>query len=137
MSDKLVEKFDIRGISVYRFYKNNRDAVDQYLTLIDADAQAHIDAGDVDKPMAYVLDVSRSGMYSLNYMRNRASVIIKLKSEFPASYIAYVTDKPNDAILLNMVNAMATQDVDNTRKIFKTEDLEQAVDWLLGIKNNS
>lgn len=137
MNDTLVEKLIIRGVSVFRFYKNNRDAVDQYLTLIDADIQAHIDAGNLDEPMTYVLDVSRSGMYSLNYMRTRAVDFIKQRDKSPESYIAYVTDKPNDSILVNMLDALATRDLDNTRKIFKTEDLDGAIDWLLSIKKQS
>jgi len=135
MSDKLIEKLIVRGIPVYRFYKNTRDAVDQYLTIISADTDTHIEAGNVDKPMTYVLDISQSGMYSLNYMRTRAATLIKQKEKLPENYIAYVTDKPNDAILVNMLNALATHDLESTRKIFKTEELDQAIDWLLAIQD--
>jgi hypothetical protein len=134
MSEKLVEQLTVRGISVYRFYKNTRDAVDQYLATIDAEADTHIKAGNVDKPMIYVLDVSRSGMYSLNYMKTRAGSLIKQRDKFPDSFIAYVTDNPTDSILVNMVNALASRDLDNTRKIFKTEEFDQAIDWLLSMK---
>ena len=137
MNDKLVEKVSVRGISVFRFYKNTRDAIDQYLTMIDAEMNEHIHAGHVDKPMIYVLDVSQSGMYSLNYMRTRAAELIKQKEKLPENFIAYVTDNPNDTILVNMLNALAVRDLESTRKIFKTEDLDLAIDWLLGIKKKS
>ena len=137
MSDKLVEKLIVRGIPVYRFYKNTRDAVDQYLNMIVADTNVHIEAGNVDKPMAYVLDVSQSGMYSLNYMRTRAADFIKQKAKMPENFIAYLTDNPNDTSLVNMLNALARRDLESTRKIFKTEELDQANDWLVTIQEQS
>ena len=131
MSEKLVERLVIRGILVYRFYQNTRQASDAYLKLVDVDIQSHIDAGYTDKPILYVLDVSRSGMFSVNYMRQRVSAMVKEKLFWPESYIAYVTDTPNDLVLVNLIDALTARELDHTRKIFRTEELDQAIDWLL------
>lgn len=131
--DQLVEKLIVRGVAVYRFKDNTRYAVDQYLDLVDADVTAHIEAGHVDTPMCYVIDVSQSGMYSINYMRGKAEIYVSRHDKFPENYIAYVTDDLNDSILVNMLNAMAQRGLSNTRKLFKSDVLDEAIDWLLTI----
>jgi len=133
MSEILVDKLRIRDVIVYRFSKNTRDAVDQYLSLIDDEVQAHIDAGNVDKPMGYVIDVSQSGMFSVNYMRNTASSMVAKREKFPENYIAYVTNNLNDSVLVNMMDAMSKRHLDNTRKLFHIDKLDDAIDWVLGI----
>ena len=118
----------------HRFYQNTRNAVDQYLAIVDKDVQAHIDAGDVDKPMLYVIDVSRSGMFSVKYMSARATPLMKKHAKFPESYIAYVTDKPDDSILVSLIDALTSRKQEHTRKVYKTEEFEQAIDWLRSVQ---
>jgi len=134
MSEKLVERLVVRGILVYRFFQNTRQACDAYLNLADVDIQAHLDAGHTDKPILYILDISRSGMFPVNYMRQRVNALVETKSHWPESYIAYVTDKPDDSVLVNLINALTARELSHTRKVFKTDEFEQAVDWLLTIQ---
>lgn len=133
MSELLVERLIIRDIFVYRFYKNTRQAVDDYLKLVDADIQSHIDTNSADAPMFYALDVSRSGMFSVNYMRQRVNSIVGAKPRIPVSYIAYVTDNPNDSILVNLINALTARQLAHTRKIFPADDFDQAINWLISV----
>ncbi len=134
MSDVLVERLIIREIFIYRFYKNTRQAVDDYLKLVDTDIQSHIDTNSADAPMFYVIDVSRSGMFSVNYMRQRVNSIVGAKPRVPVSYIAYVTDNLNDSILVNMIDALTARQLAHTRKIFTADDFDQAIDWLTEIR---
>jgi len=135
MTEQLVERLVERDIVVYRFYAKSRDAVDKYLTLADPDIQGHIDAGNVDKPMFYVIDVSRSGMFSVNYMRQRVNKLVGEKPKMPVSYIAYVTDEPQDSILVNLIDALTARQLAHTRKIFAADKFDDAIDWLIVMRN--
>jgi hypothetical protein len=134
MDEKLVERVIVRGIHVYQFNTNTRQAADEYLKLADPDIQAHIDAGNINVPFLYILDVSRSGMFSVNYMRQRVNQLVESKEYWPESYIAYVTNKPDDSVLVNLIDALTSRELDHTRKVFKTEQFDQAVDWLLSVQ---
>lgn len=135
MDDIVVEKLFVRKIPIYRFHKNTRDAVDQYLALINIAVQEHIEAGHVDEPMGYVIDVSRSGMYSLNYMRSRAKPMVESYEKFPENYIAYVTSNRSDEVVVNMINGITRNELQNTRKVFTESELEHAIDWLLEVSS--
>jgi hypothetical protein len=134
MDTPLVERLILDDIFVYRFYQNNRAAVDAYLLLVDADIQAHLDTEPVNASMYYVIDVSRSGMFSVNYMRQRVNTIVGKKPRVPTSYIAYVTDAPNDEILVNLINALTARQLEHTRKIFPSEQFDEAIAWLARLR---
>ncbi len=134
MSDILVEKDEIQGIKIYRFLKNNRNAVDQYLALIDADAYTHEVSVGAEIAMTYVIDVSKSGMYPVTYMRQVAVPMMAKHDNFPKNYIAYIVDNPNDSILVDMVSAITARELDNTRKIFQTEQMDEAIEWLSSVR---
>lgn len=134
MNDNLVERLIVDDILVYRFYKNSREAVDTYLTLVDPDIGAHVEAVGGDKPMFYVIDVSRSGMFSVNYMRQRVDKLVGERPAVPVSYIAYITENPNDSILVNLINALTARQLAHTRKIFLADQFDEAIAWLVGVR---
>lgn len=137
MQEKLVERVTVRGLTVYRFYQKSTDAVDHYLMLAQEDVQAHIAAEGDDALWCYAIDVSQSGMFSLNYMRNKATPLIKSVENFPVNYIAYLTNNVNDTILVNMLDALAKRELQTTRKVFHINQLDDAIDWLLSIQANA
>ncbi len=134
MSANLVERLVADDIPVYRFYKNTREAVDAYLLLVDPDIQAHINAGKIDEPMYYAIDVSRTGMFSVNYMRQRVDKLVGAKPRVPVSYIAYISQSLNDSILLNMIDALTARQLAHTRKIFTADQFDDAITWLADIR---
>lgn len=134
MEETLVERLVERDIIVYRFYKSSRLAVDQYLSIVDPDIEAHIATYGYDDPMFYVLDVSRSGMFSVNYMRERVNEVVKRHQKTPLSYIAYVTDNPADSVLVNMIDALTARQLEHTRKVFAAQQFDDAIDWLLSTR---
>lgn len=131
----LVERLIVRDIYVYRFYEKSRDASDAYIALVKPDIQEHIDTYPEDQPFLYVLDISHSGMFSVNYMRDRVNEVVKTMRFWPQSYIAYVTDNPGDSILVDLINALTSRELEHTRKVYKTEDFDQAIDWLVSVRN--
>jgi hypothetical protein len=135
MSDVLVEKDALDDITIYRFLKNTRAAVDQYLDMADADAYQHEKTKGSDTPMVYIIDVSQSGMYPISYMKQKATSIMAAHDNFPKNYIAYVIDNPSDSMLINVVDAMTARDIENTRRVFKSDQLNEAVQWLSSIKS--
>ncbi len=134
MSDILVEKDEIKGIIIYRFFKNNRDAVDQFLLLADEAAYTHLASDNADKPMLYVLDVSRSGMFSLSYSQQKAKPLVEKHKSSLSSYIAYVIENLNDKILVDMFDAMTARKLQSTRKVFHTQQMDEAVEWLISVR---
>jgi len=131
MSDVFVEREKNQDIIVYRFHQSGRKAVDQYLELISQDAVQHLESKQSSKSMFYVIDVSASGMYPLNYMRREATRVMGTFDAFPKSYIAYVVDNPNDSVLVNMVNAITIRELQNSRRVFKVEQMDDAIAWLI------
>lgn len=134
MSEILVEKDEIQGITIYRFFKNNRDAVDQFLLLADEAAYIHLASDNADKPMLYVLDVSRSGMFSLSYSEQKSKPLVEKHKPSLSSYIAYVIENLNDKILVDMFDAMTARKLQSTRKVFQTQQMDEAVEWLLSVR---
>lgn len=134
MDTPLVERLIVRGIHVYRFYDKSRQAADAYIKLAEPDIQEHIDTYPEDQPYLYVLDVSRSGMFSVNYVRDRVNEVVKRMPRWPESYIAYVTDNPGDSIMVELINAMTSRQLEHTRKVYKTEDFDLAIDWLVSVR---
>lgn len=134
MDTPLVERLIVRDIHVYRFYDKSRQSADAYIELASPDIKEHIETQPEDMPFLYVLDVSRSGMFSVNYVRDRVNQLVKTMPRWPESYIAYVTDNPGDSILVELINAMTSRQLEHTRKIYKTADFDQAIDWLVSIK---
>jgi len=134
MSEQLVERLLVKDIPVYRFYENSREAVDTYVTLVDPDIEAHANNMGADKPIFYVLDVSRSGMFSVNYMRQKVNKLVNDKPRVPVSYIAYITSDPNDSILVNLIDALTARQLEHTRKIFLADQFDDAIDWLVSIR---
>lgn len=134
MSEQLVERLLVKDIPVYRFYENSREAVDTYVTLVDPDIESHANNIGADKPIFYVLDVSRSGMFSVNYMRQKVNKLVNDKPRVPVSYIAYITSDPNDSILVNLIDALTARQLEHTRKIFLADQFDDAIDWLVSIR---
>jgi hypothetical protein len=133
MSDSLVIRKVIQDIPVYEFYKNNRQAVDQYLEIAYPYMKDHIDQGKVYQPFCYILDVSRSGMYPINYMVQRATVLMSGFDVPPPNYIAFIAKNPNDAVLVNMIDGLTARNMEHTRKIFPIEKFDDAIAWLQGV----
>ncbi|GEM_PF-682517 len=135
MSDILVERLVVDDIPVYRFYKSTRYAVDEYLLLVDDERKAHIEAGKDDTPMYYAIDVSRSGMFSINYSIQRAYQLVSDKTKIPPSFIAYITNDPNDSVLVSIMDGMTDRRVTTqSRKIYTDDKFDDAIAWLVSLR---
>ncbi len=130
MTDTLIEVEHVDNVTIYRFIKSNRQAFDEYLRLFKAEMQKHVDAGRQDEPYPFILDVSQSGMFSVNYMIQATKPIIASFDPFPENYIAYVTNNMTDAILVNLIDGLTARGFAHKRKLFHIDDLDKAIDWL-------
>lgn len=135
MAEAMVEMEYVRGVTVYRFLNNTREAFDEYLKIFKVEMQKHIDAGNQDKPYPFILDVSKSGMYSINYMMRATKPVIASFDPFPENYIAYVTKNMNDSVLINLLDSLTARGFAHKRKLFHIDDMDKAIDWLLTIDN--
>lgn len=138
MSEILVEKDESQGIKIYRFFKNTRSAVDQFLLLFDIDAYEHEETLGADVPILYIIDVSRSGMFSLSYLQQISKPFIEKHDPSLRAYIAYVIENVNDKILVDMFDAMtARKEYHSTRKVFQTKQIDEALKWLVEIREQN
>lgn len=137
MPNPLVIRKVIEDIPVYEFYKNNRQAVDQYLEIAFPYVREHIEQGQVNHPYCYVLDVSRSGMYPINYLLQRSRAFLSEFEFVPEHYIAYITDNSSDTVLVNMIDGLTARNMAHTRRIFLPDELDKAIEWLQGVMRDS
>jgi len=138
MSDVLIERLLDRDIVVFRFYKSTRQATDEYLHLVEDYRKEFIEKYTVEQTMFYVIDVSRSGMFSVNYATRKMSELLTDKTQIPKSYIAYVIGNPADKLLFDVISGVAArQTTTQSRKVFMAEQYDDAIDWLLSIREDS
>jgi len=130
MSEQYIEVEYIDGITLYRFLSNRRDAYDEYLAKFKVQMQKHVDDGKQDEPYPYILDVSQSGMFSINYMMHATKPIIASFDPFPENYIAYVTNNMNDSILIQLLDSLTARGFAHKRKLFHIDDIDKAIEWL-------
>jgi hypothetical protein len=135
MSEKLVEINYVSGVTVYSFVNNSRQACDEYMAFFKIEMQKHVDAGKQDEPYPYILDVSKSGIFPIQYMIASTKPIIASFDPFPENYIAYVTSNLNDAILVNLISGMTARGFAHKRKLFHIDDFDEAIDWLTTINS--
>jgi len=130
MTQEYIEVEYIDGVTLYRFLSNSRDAYDEYLRKFKAEMQKHVDAGKQDQPYPFILDVSNSGMFSINYMMQATKPIIASFDPFPENYIAYLTDNMNDSVLIHLLDGLTARGFAHKRKLFHIDDKHKAIEWL-------
>lgn len=130
MSEKWISVEYVDGVTIYRFEKSHRAAFDEYLVHFKDDMQKHIDAGRQDEPYPFILDVSKSGMFSINYMMLATKPIIASFDPFPENYIAYVTNNMSDSVLIQLLDSLTARGFDHKRKLFHIDDIDKAIEWL-------
>jgi len=135
MQEKLIEVEYVRGITIYRFLDNTRVAFDEYLELFKIEMQKHVDAGKQDEPYPFILDISESGMFPIQYMIQQTKPVIASFDPFPENYIAYITSNMNDDVLINLINGLTARGFAHKRKLFHLSKINEAIDWLLTIGN--
>lgn len=133
MPEESIEVEYIDNVTLYRFLSNSRQAYDEYLAKFKVEMQNHVDAGKQDEPYPFILDVSQSGMFSLNYMMQATKPIIASFDPFPENYIAYLTDNMNDSVLINMLDSLTARGFAHKRKLFHVDDKQKAIEWLMTI----
>ena len=137
MNSEFVKQEIIQGIPVYRFSKNHRQAVDDYLDQMAFPLlQAHIEADKVNTPICIVMDVSQSGMLPVNYMLGRVRQMFSQFKQLPEYYIAFITNKIDDSIVVRMIDGMTARNMANTRRIFSPEAFDDAIEWLVNVSLN-
>jgi len=133
MAEDFITIEQVQGITIYRFRAKSRDAYDEYLRKFKVEMQKHVDAGKQDQPYPYILDVSQSGMFSINYMMQATKPVIASFDPFPENYIAYVTNNMNDLVLINLLNGLTARGFAHKRKLFHIDDIDKAIEWLKSI----
>ena len=134
---ELVEIKTVRGVTVYSFADNSREACDEYMALFKIEMQKHVDAGKQNEPYPYILDVSKSGIFPIKYMVASSKKIIDSFDPFPENYISYVTNNLSDEILVNLIGGMTARGFAHKRRLFHINDMDTAIDWLLNIDSPS
>lgn len=117
-------------IIIVKFFKSDRNAADAYMATILPEIKTHISGENADKPMLIVLDISDSGMFSLQYITQQMQVALAPLPRTPTIYIAYLSSDMQDKVLVDMMNSLNARKVAHTRRIFPTDKLDEAIDWL-------
>lgn len=133
-SDLIIQEF-VRGIPVYRFHKNNRQAVDAYLDIAIPYLKHHIETKGVDVPYCFALDVSKPGMYSISYMIGQLRERFTEFDKKPRDYIAFIAVNTTDEILVRMLDSL-TSEMAHTRRVFTPDQFDLAIDWLISMQKS-
>lgn len=132
-----VEKHEIDGIPVFKFHTSDRKAVDHYAVIVEPVLQEHIDQHQDKKPLCYIIDVSESGMFSIQYVTSVIGAVLSKFKYRPQHYLAYLTNNPKDKILVEMINGLTARNMAHTRRIYTPDQLQEAIDWLVEIRDSS
>ncbi len=136
MNGKLVEQLTVRGITVYRFYNNSRDAVDSYLnTMAFPLLKEHVKNNLTNVPLCIVMDVSRTGMLPVSYMLTRIRQNFSLYETLPEYYIAFIIKNLDDELMVRMIEGMTVGSLAHTRRTYSAEAFDEAIDWLVTIQS--
>lgn len=113
------------------FSDNSRDAVDEYVQVLLDYVQYWKEKRISDQPAYIILDVSKSGMYPINYGTTALGKIINELADLPLAYGAYITDSTNDRYMIERLRYFPSTRRQDTRRVFTSAEREQAIKWLL------
>ncbi|MGJ3237707.1 MAG: hypothetical protein ACFE0Q_03275 [Anaerolineae bacterium] len=122
------------GVEIYHFRRVSRAAIDEFYSIAMPIFRAHIEQYQDKVPLCYVLDLSESGMFPVKYMMTKAIEEIGNEAYQPQHYIAYVTRTPQDKMLINILEQLAARNLAHTRKIFKPDQFDTALEWLKSVR---
>ena len=122
------------GIDIYHFNRVTRDALDEFFTFIDPIYAKHIQAYQDKVPLCYVMDLTDSGMFPVKHVMERAVKLIGQYEYQPVHYIAYVIANTQDVMLINILKQLTARNLSHTRKVFKPEQLDEAIAWLKEVR---
>lgn len=133
MQSKFVTYKPLNQIDVYHFTSNSSQAVDEYFEMAAPKLAAFIEHGDLALPYCFALDISDSGMFSINYSMAKMKAFFGKYKVLPELYIAYIVSNKADTMVINWLNWITTRKLSNTRRIFTNEERDQAFAWLTQI----
>lgn len=113
------------------FKDKSRDAVDEYAEAILEYGMSLRDENKLNRPIYIIVDISQSGLYSLQYALTRIRTNIVQLSDLPRAYFAYITDDHGDRILINQFAFMQNSRSKDSRQVFGSDQRDEAIAWLL------
>jgi len=134
MKTNYIEHRHENGVEVYHFKAVTRAAIDEFYTIVRPIYAKHVEQYEDKIPLFYVMDLTESGMFPVKYMMNKAIQEISVHKYQPQQYVAYVITNTQDQMLINILEQLALRNLANTRKIFKPEQLDAAVQWLQDVR---
>lgn len=131
MSDPLVHFYEENGIYVCVFYKNSRQAVDDYSQAAWKMLQAQAAEYGAPRSNCFLIDVTQSGMFSVTYAAQRMTTLFKNAAfTMPEQYVAYVTSNLADDMIVRMMNGLTLRNMQHTRRVFHDKQRDEAFEWL-------
>ena len=122
------------GVDIYHFQRSSRAAIDEFFRIAMPIYKDHVEQYQDSMPLFYVLDLSETVMFPVIYMMNKA---LREMSKFeyrPVHYIAYVIVNTQDKMLIDILAQLSARNLAHTRKVFKPDELKEAVAWLQEVR---
>ncbi len=113
------------------FKDNSRAAVDDYVQAIHVFAEQLRAKNALDKPIWMLIDVTQSGLYSLQYSRAKVAELIKQIQDIPKAYFAYLVENHNDRYVIENFSMTSNPRQQDVRMVFSGAERDRAITWLL------
>ena len=123
----------VDNVHIFTFHNSSRRAAKEYVNMGGIKLREWIDAYD-KTPFPVILDISKSGLFSVSYVKELTQKDFESLPFLPEIHLAYVTDKPHDIMVINTLNPMAANHLNNTRRVFSPKEMDKAIEWLSGAK---
>lgn len=131
MSNALVTLEIVDGVHIFRFKDSSRRACKAYVEMAGVKLREWIEKYD-RRPFPLILDISKSGLFSVSYVKELTAKNFQTLPFLPEIYLAYMTDSAQDIMIIGTLDPMARNQLNNTRRVFSTKDMDKAIDWLKG-----
>jgi len=117
-----------------QFHSNSRAAVDEYIQMILEYANSLREEDKLDTPLYMIIDVSKSGMYSLSYGTAQITKIIPQLRDLPTTYAVYFADATQDKFMVEQLQYFPSTRSKDTRRVYSSHQREEAIEWLISNK---
>lgn len=118
-------------VHIFTFKNSSRNACKEYIALVSENLPGWIEKYD-RRPFLVILDVSESGLFSISFVKELTLRMFDSLPFVPTLRIAYVTDSPQDIMVINTLNPATVNILNNTRQVFSPDDMDAAIAWLRG-----
>jgi len=113
------------------FADNSRSAVDEYVEAVLQFAESLRGTEAMNRPIWLLIDVTQSGIYSLQYSRTKIGELVKQINDIPKAYFAYLVEDAQDRYVIENFSMTGNPRQKDTRQVFTGAERDKAIMWLI------